>query len=419
MVVAADGHASLPILYYHLQRCNAFGLLCYRLVASDQTIATVVPMTGGLNVTQSSIGARTLFRLSRFAYCRRHGDMLLVESPLSLARTLLSGGVGGAMIAELARPRTYIDLCSRVADVSEDAAHAFVSLLADTALVAEVGENQSLVEDENHSLAQWDFHDLLFHSRSRHGRHDYPIGGTFPFVGKVPPLPAVKPAMSENVVPLYRPDIARLEREDLPFARVLESRKSIRNYGDDPITARQLGEFLYRVARVRELIDPTPHQATHYQTSNRPYPSGGASYDLELYVAANRCSGVSTGLYHYDPLAHQLAKLADCDAAVQALVRHAQQCAESACAPQALILIACRFQRLSWKYSGVAYATTLKNVGVLYQTMYLVATAMGLAPCALGVGNSALFAEIVGTDYFAESSVGEFLLGSSARRSDG
>ena len=45
--------------------------------------------------------------------------------------------------------------------------------------------------------------------------------------------------------------------------------------------------------------------------------------------------------------------------------------------------------------------------------MYLVATAMGLAPCALGGGNAALFAEAIGTDYCAESSVGEFVLGSA------
>lgn len=62
----------------------------------------------------------------------------------------------------------------------------------------------------------------------------------------------------------------------------------------------------------------------------------------------------------------------------------------------------------------MAYATTLKNVGVLYQTMYLVATAMGLAPCALGGGDSDRFAAAVGSDYYTETSVGEFLLGSRA-----
>lgn len=36
------------------------------------------------------------------------------------------------------------------------------------------------------------------------------------------------------------------------------------------------------------------------------------------------------------------------------------------------------------------------------------------APCALGGGNSDLLAEAVGTNYFAESSVGEFILGNAA-----
>jgi len=40
-----------------------------------------------------------------------------------------------------------------------------------------------------------------------------------------------------------------------------------------------------------------------------------------------------------------------------------------------------------------------------------VATAMNLAPCALGCGDSDLFARAAETDYLVESSVGEFLLG--------
>ncbi len=62
----------------------------------------------------------------------------------------------------------------------------------------------------------------------------------------------------------------------------------------------------------------------------------------------------------------------------------------------------------------MAYSLILKHVGVAYQTMYLVATAMGLAPCALGGGNSALFCKVAGTEYWDESSVGEFFLGRPA-----
>ena len=47
--------------------------------------------------------------------------------------------------------------------------------------------------------------------------------------------------------------------------------------------------------------------------------------------------------------------------------------------PQVLLTVASRFARISWKYEGMAYATTLRNVGAFYQTLWLVATAMGIA----------------------------------------
>ena len=44
------------------------------------------------------------------------------------------------------------------------------------------------------------------------------------------------------------------------------------------------------------------------------------------------------------------------------------------------------------------------------------AIAISLAPCPVGLGDSDLFARVTGLDYYAETSVGEFLLGS--RRGD-
>jgi SagB-type dehydrogenase family enzyme len=58
----------------------------------------------------------------------------------------------------------------------------------------------------------------------------------------------------------------------------------------------------------------------------------------------------------------------------------------------------------------MAYAGILKNVGALYQTIYLVATAMGLSVCALGGGDSDLFTRAAGTRWETESSVGELIL---------
>jgi SagB-type dehydrogenase family enzyme len=76
-----------------------------------------------------------------------------------------------------------------------------------------------------------------------------------------------------------------------------------------------------------------------------------------------------------------------------------------------LIKLASRFGRMAWKYRSISYATTLKNVGVLYQTMYLVATAMGLAACALGSGDDVAGDQAFGLAARSELGVGEFMLG--------
>ena len=79
--------------------------------------------------------------------------------------------------------------------------------------------------------------------------------------------------------------------------------------------------------------------------------------------------------------------------------------------PQILFTIASRFGGFNWKYSAMCYAAQLKNVGAIYQTMYLVATAMGLGACGLGLGNADRFARMTGHDYATEGSIGEFMIG--------
>jgi SagB-type dehydrogenase family enzyme len=212
---------------------------------------------------------------------------------------------------------------------------------------------------------------------------------------------------------LYQPDLAHLRTADLPLTTVLEDRRSLRQYGERPITLDQIGELLYRVARVRRLRPIDAAGGPCYEASDRPYPSGGATYDLEVYVTVARCDGLEAGLYHYDPLGHRLVSVAGPGPDTEALIREAAEAALLNCPPQVLLVVASRFQRIAWKYSGNAYALTLKHVGILFQSIYLVATAMGLAPCALGGGDSRRFAVASGSDFFAESAVGEFLVGSA------
>jgi SagB-type dehydrogenase family enzyme len=80
-----------------------------------------------------------------------------------------------------------------------------------------------------------------------------------------------------------------------------------------------------------------------------------------------------------------------------------------------LITIAARFGRISWKYCSLAYALLLKDVGVLTQTLYLVATDIGLGGCAIGTTNIDLFAKMTGIDFHIEGPVGQFALGRSSK----
>lgn len=73
--------------------------------------------------------------------------------------------------------------------------------------------------------------------------------------------------------------------------------------------------------------------------------------------------------------------------------------------------MAARFARTLWKYEGIGYANLLKDAGALLQTMYLVATAMGLASCAIGGGDAECFAAAAGKGFWEQSSVAEFILG--------
>jgi SagB-type dehydrogenase family enzyme len=403
---AAEPGLQLAYLYFRLDRLAWRGFIAFGAAVDGRPLLRATAMMRGAKLAPVDLGDDAAVRLSRFAYCRRDGDGLVVESPLSGYRVALLAPEASAVVAALATARGPADT-----GVEIRAARACVALLRAAGLVGATDALGRLEEDASAPLVQTEFHDLLYHRRSRRGWTDQPVGATFSHVGAIEPLPAIRPPHPGAPIPLARADVEALASEDLPFTQVLESRASVRAYDEArPIDLPTLGAFLYRTARLRALVPA--QEGAPYESSSRPYPSGGATYDLEIYLTVRACDGLAPGLYHYRPDEHALVLVTDAPKYVDALVEEAFVANARQARPQVLVTLTSRFARLSWKYSGMAYAATLKNVGVLYQTMYLVATAMGLAPCALGNGDSMLFAEATGIDPAVESSVGEFMLGS-------
>ena len=341
---------------------------------------------------------------------------MVLESPLAHARIVLHEPVAATLVAAMVTAATARELAVEAGDLPIETVSLLLALLAAGGMLDDPGHAGADPQSAPPDPETWEFHDLLFHARTRRGRSDAPSGATYRLAGRMDPPPAVRPTPAGDRFPLSRPDLESLQRTDPPLSRVVERRRTIREYGDRPIRIEQLGEFLYRVARLRdeqEIDLPGPHGPIRMAMASRPYPSGGALYELEFYAAIASCEGLIPGLYYYEPRDHGLIRIAGRSGELDAMLEDG---ARSAGIPgdtvQVLLILSARIPRLSWKYESIAYALVLKHVGVVYEAMYLAATAMKLAPCALGCGDSDRFARISGADYYDESSVGEFLLGS-------
>ncbi|MFE7425367.1 SagB family peptide dehydrogenase [Streptomyces sp. NPDC057545] len=337
--------------------------------------------------------------LSRFAVIRWHGDAFVIESPrawcdvrlrdpallgvLTGARERGRDGLPDAVVERLGRDLWWAGLAVPPAD--------------DT-------------EGTEPSLRQWAPHELWFHSRTRmSGRQpDEGFGKTDWARGAFAPLPARRPSFPGPGIGLCRPDLGLLRTTDPSLTTVMETRRTIRAHDDaSPLTHDQLGEFLFRCCRNRWKAEL--HGVEYV---SRPYPAGGSGYELEIYPVVANVAGLAPALYHYDPQDHRLERVCGRTPDVRRLLALAARLADQERPPQVLLVVAARFGRLMWSYQGMPYALIMKHTGVLFQTMYTVATAMGLAPCALGTGDSDAFARATGLDPYAEASVGEFMLGS-------
>ena len=378
-----DGDGARHRLLRCLDRLDRRGLLLRSARAGGVLLATLTPPPGGWAFAARPVAPGRRYLLSRFAAVRRDGCSLAVDSPRAGARVVLHDARAAALIGTLAEPGTVAELTGRVGSLPAGAvADVLALLLNGDALDHPPDGGAPPSEDETPALRTGEFHDLLFHAGWRRAPGGPRGAGPVPAAG-----PASAPAAFFD---LPRPDVDHIRRHDPPLGRVQAARRSTREYGADPLTVRQLGEFLDRTARAGE-----------------PFP--GAPQPLEIFPVVDDCAGLDAGLYRYDRRRHRLARLCGRTADVERLLADAAASAGLAESGVQALLVLAAGRTAPAPYP---YALLLQQVGALFQTMYLVATAMGLAPCALGCGDSDAFARAAGADYYAEPSVGEFLLGS-------
>jgi SagB-type dehydrogenase family enzyme len=335
----------------------------------------------------------------RFTFLRKVEDRLVLESALSNIIVSTNSADTAEVVALLALGASGSSLARRLPTVSVKQMLEFLGILVAARLLCREGEQESA------ALMFWEFHDLLFHRMTRVIKKDREFA-TFRFRGKQEPLPPFKPPISSDAITLPAPDLSELAKTDWPFSAVLEARRSKRVGGAIAVSLDQLAEFLYRTSHVQDI-----RTNDEMKRMFRPYPSGGGVHELEFYVVANRCLSLESGIYHYRVDDHVLQMVSSSDAAVRRVV---ERCAFAADLkqqfPDVVIVLTARFPRLFFKYESIAYRVILMHVGVVMQTMYLIATAMNLAPCAIGSGWLRWLEAEEELSWLKEAAVGEFML---------
>jgi SagB-type dehydrogenase family enzyme len=407
-VMTSDGDAAVMRLQMVMLRLDAEGLLERGVLADGAgSVAWLRPVGRGRTSWGPRLDPSVPVKLSRFAIAGAEDGVLVVRAPgshlavdLALPACSLLGALAGWRGPEAVARLTP--------SLPQDAVGEVLRLFQAAGLLV-VGQQELDPESARPETAQWAPADLWLHARSRGPGTVAGYGGTYPNAGRSAPLPASPPPRGTRGIALTRPDMPAIARRDPPLSQVIESRRSIREHDDaDPITLGQLGELLFRCAR----RVGTCTGADGQELASRPYPSGGALHELEVYPLVTACRDLEPGLWHYRADAHELELAAAPGPATRALVASARAGALMTSDPQVTLLVSARFGRIMWKYETVGYPLILKHVGVLYQTLYLVGTAMGLAVCGLGGGDAAEFARATGLDYLAEGTVGELVVGS-------
>ncbi len=199
------------------------------------------------------------------------------------------------------------------------------------------------------------------------------------------------------------------ERAANALAGTLGRRRSIRRFGAQAMPIARFADFLGMAARAFASRDVRGLGTV----SQRRYPSAGARYPLEIYPVVYAVDTLRPGLYHYRPFEHALEAIDSVAEPLRGLLDLAchRMGPQTSGRPAALFLVTAVFARTCWKYRGMPYQAILLETGALYQTMYLAATTLGLAPCAIGAFPEMAVAALLGVDTRDEAQVGMFALG--------
>ncbi len=193
---------------------------------------------------------------------------------------------------------------------------------------------------------------------------------------------------------------------DVGFATVLQRRQSVRRF-DSPSRSDLLA-LMTHAARCRFAWFMENGQIA----SSRPSPSAGARHPIELVIAALNVRGLVPGLYWFDPILCRLSVLLESSNIALEVAVRAQTALATDQPPPAVICLVAELKRTLGSYVG-GMSLILRDAGAFLATASLVATALGLAACPVGIGGDSPSLTALRVKYPDWSEVGAIAIGRS------
>jgi putative peptide maturation dehydrogenase len=209
------------------------------------------------------------------------------------------------------------------------------------------------------------------------------------------------PAFFSVVAPLAVCELPLVERKGELYD-VLLRRRTTRSFDRGaPLAQWELAVVLRYVFGYHGYV-PLLGQVT---TLKRTSPSAGGFHPIEAYPLILAVDELDPGLYHYNPAEHALELLAPLGVEEARAAANAFVCGQTYFGDaNVLLVLAARFDRAFWKYRNHRKALTalMMDAAHLSQTLYLVATELGLGAFVTAAVNNVDIEERLGIDGYRE-----------------
>lgn len=230
-------------------------------------------------------------------------------------------------------------------------------------------------------------------------REKYPLAWTFhrntsrwpfnmqPLREQTEPEAPFKEYLSAPLFPLPEP-----QPPTISLGEAITRRASCRRFSATPMPLPALSTLLKLAYGVQDQVF-----VGEQEFMERPVPSGGGLYPLELYLLVRHVDQIAPGIYHYAPQPHALEQISTTPvppSLLGDLFMGQPYIGEAA----VVLVLTTIVERSLWKYTDRGYRYILFEAGHVAQNVNLVAGGLGLGALNLGGFFDASLAALLGLD---------------------